>query len=198
MVEFSKEVKVISKIESIPLEKMRVQYIPVLTPIDIWNHDMRLKNSPHVELIQLIIKYGMDWNMIMKTRYVKERQHRYICGMKKWTEKHIKEHVIKRWKIYKSLLKYGYSRKLEGKPVIVLEKPFWKSRFGLKEPWMKGYEIWNGAGRCAAAYCLGWTHYPGVWARDRYPKSGKKGKFESKLRDVEGVWRWTERKKQQK
>lgn len=185
----SADIKIVSKIQPIPLDKLRIRYVPVLTPLKIWNYDMRLKNSPHVELIQLIMKYGMDWDMIMKTRYVKERQHRYVCGLDKWTEEKIIAHVIKRGKIYKSLRKYGYSKKKEhGNPVIVLEKGFWKSRFEVKEKWLKGMEIWNGAGRCAAAYCMGWDFYPAVLAKDKYPKSHKKGKFKDKLRNVKGIW----------
>ena len=182
------EVKIISKMQPIALAKLRIRYIPVLTPIKIWNYDMRLKNSPHVELIQLIMKYGLDWNMIMKTRYVKERQHRYVCGLDKWTDEKIIGHVIKRWKIYKSLAKYGYSKKKEGKPVTVLKKPIWKSRFGLNEKWLKGAEIYNGAGRCAAAYCMGMDFFPAVWAKDRYPGTNRKGKWGEKLKNVKGIF----------
>jgi len=183
------DIKIVSRMQPIALAKLRIRYIPVLTPIEMWNFDLRLKNSPHVELIQLIMKYGFEWKMIMKTRYVRERRHRYVCGLDKWEDKHIKEHVIKRWKTYKSLQKYGYSKKKEKKkPVIVLQKPFWKSRFEVKEPWLKGLEIWNGAGRCAAACCMGWDFYPAVLAEDRYPKSHKKGKFKDKLINVEGVF----------
>lgn len=182
------DIKIVSKIEPIALDKLHIRYIPVLTPIGMWNYDMRLKNSPHVELIQLIMKYGWDWDMIMKTRYVRERQHRYVCGLDKWTDEHIREHVEQRWKTYKSLRKYGYSKKREkGKPVIILKRSFWKSRFEMKEKWLKGLEIWNGSGRCAAAYCMGWNFYPAVLAKDKYPKTHKKGKFENKLRNVEGI-----------
>jgi hypothetical protein len=72
--------------------------------------------------------------------------------------------------------------------VKVLLSPFWKTRFGLELPWLTGMEIWNGAGRCAAAHVLGLRTIPVLICKDKKPGSGDKGKFGNKLRDVEGVW----------
>lgn len=178
-----------SKRISIPIADIQCQYIPVLFPLELWNYDLRLKNSPHVELLRIISGYGFDWDKIMKSRYVQERRRRFIMGMERWTDDYIKEHVQRRWKIYKSLGKYGYRKKIEkDKPVVVLDKPFWRTRFGLKKKFLKGKECWDGFGRLSAAYLVGLKEYPIVMAKDRYPGSGKKGKFESKLKDVEGLW----------
>lgn len=183
------EVKIISKLKLIELKKLHIRYIPVATP-PLWNNDMSLKNSPHVELLRLIIKYGWDWKKLSKSRYWKERKRRYICGVKRWTEEYIKEHIKKRWKLYKSLKKRGFKKKRRGdRPIVVLKKPFWTTRFGLKEDWVKGWELWDGAGCCAAAYVLGWKTIPGVFAEDLFPGTGKKGKFKKKLRMFEEVWK---------
>lgn len=177
------------KRKTIPIADIQCQYIPVLSPLELWNYDLRLKNSPHVELLRIICAHGYDWNIIMKSRYAQERQRRFIMGLERWTDEYIREHVQRRWKIYKSLCKYGYSKKIEkDKPVVVLEKPFWKTRFGADEKFLKGKECWDGFGRLSAACLMGMKEYPVVIARDRYPGSGKKGKFEDKLRNVEGVW----------
>lgn len=178
-----------SKRISIPIADICCQYIPVLSPVEIWNYDLRLKNSPHVEILELIAQYGFDWKRIMLSRYVKERQRRFIMGMERWTDAYIKEHVNRRWKIYKSLSKYSYKKKLEkDKPVVVLDKPFWQTRFSVKEKFLKGKECWDGMGRLSSAYLLGMKEYPIVMAKDKYPGTGKKGKFKDKLRNVEGIW----------
>lgn len=45
------EIRPISKLVDIPLAGLHYQYIHGVTPIDIWQHDMSLENSPHVELL---------------------------------------------------------------------------------------------------------------------------------------------------
>ena len=135
------EIKIVSKLTDIPLKKLHIQYIPVVTPMNIWNNDMFLKNSPHVELLRIIYKHGFKWERIMKSRFVQIRRHRYIMGLDKWTDKRIKEHIEQRWEIFKSLYKKGFiEKKSREKPVIVLKKPFWQTRFGFEADWLKGYE----------------------------------------------------------
>jgi len=184
------DLEIYSKLVDIPLVRLHVRYIPVVTPIELWRNDMSLKNSPHVSLLKQIRSYGIDWELLEETRYWKERKHRYDIGFKDWDKRKIKTHIKRRWGIYKSLKKSGYRHKLRGeKPVIVLKKPFWKTRFGLDKDWLDGYEISDGAGICTAAWVLGKTHIPGYYAKDRYPGSKKKGVFEHKLRFCEDRWK---------
>ena len=176
----------LKKWKEVRLADLSVRYIPVVTPIDLWNHDMSLKNSPHVELLRTIKKHGFDWGILKKTRYWKERKYRYDCGVKRWTSKHRKEHIKKRWAIYKSLKKKGFKKK--DSPVTVLKQPFWTTRFGLEEDWMGGLECYNGMGRCSSLYVLGKRSVKVMICKDKYPGSNKKGKFEHKLKDIQGVW----------
>jgi hypothetical protein len=148
---------------------------------------MSLENSPHVELMRLFKKYGLDMARIKETRYYQERKHRREIGVKKWTRLKIKEHIRKRYAIYKSIKKSGFREKL-GTPICILKKPFWTTRFGLNEEWMNGYEIYNGAGRCAALFALGKETVKVMMCKDKYPGTGDKGKFKSKLKGVKGVW----------
>ena len=183
------EIKIISKLEKIPIYPLHIQYVPVVTPINIWESNMALVDSPHVELIQAIKKVGFDWGVLMQTRYAKVRQHRRKCGLVKWTDKKIKDHIMVRWSIYNSIKKNGFKKsKCKEKPVIVLKEPFWKTRFGFNAPWIHGHEIWDGAGRTTAMYHTGHEYVWGVWAEDAKPGTGDKGCFENKLKDVKGVW----------
>jgi hypothetical protein len=183
------DLEITSDLVDIPVRNLNIRYIPVVTPIDMWNHDMSLKNSPHVELLKAIKEVGLDWEALSKTRYWLERKHRFDIGFKDWNKKKIKTHIKRRWAIYKSLKKSGFRPKLRGeKPVVVLKEPFWKTRFGLDEKWHKGPQIWDGGGVCVAAYFLGWDTIKGYYAKDKYPGSKKKGTFEHKLRFVEDCW----------
>lgn len=185
------DLEVISDLVDIPLKKLHIQYIPVVTPIELWNYDMSIKNSPHVELLSIIDEFGFDWEVLKKTRYWVERRHRYSIGFKAWDKKHLKNHIKKRWAIYKSLKKSGYRHKLrERRPLIVLKQPFWKTRFELEEYWLKGYHIVDGGGISAAAYFLGYETLPGYYVKDKFPGSKKKGMFEHKLRHC--IDRWEE------
>jgi hypothetical protein len=171
------------------LAKLHVRYIPVVTPTELWHYDMSLKNSPHVELMKIFVKQGLAWDEICNSRYYREREHRGRIGIDKWTEKKIRYHIKERYGIFKSIQRHGIKEKLLKKdPIRVLEKPFWGTRFNLKASWYNGQEVWNGAGRCAAAYVLGCETIPVLWCKDKYPSTGKRGKFESKLRNVKGVW----------
>jgi len=183
------DIKIITKLVPIKLKKLHVQYVPVVTPLEIWNHDMSLINSPHVELLNLIYNEGFNWDKIMKSRFVKIRQHRAIVGQTQWTEEKILGHVKQRWKIYKSISKRQFVPKLSKiKPVIILHKPFWTTRFGFKADWLGGWEIWDGMRRCSACYLLGMKTIMGYFAKDTRPGSKNKGRFENKLAKIEGVW----------
>ncbi len=183
------EYKIISKLVDIPLKELHIQYVPVVTPMSLWNDDMSLANSPHVELLRLIEGYGFNWDMIFKSRFARIRQHRALCGLTQWDKPKIKDHIKQRWGIYKSILKKGFKTKLcKDKPVIVLKKPFWNTRFGLKDDRIKGLEIWDGGRRSSASYALGHTRILGYYAEDSKPGSNDKGRFKDKLRKIEGIW----------
>ncbi len=188
------EVKVISKLVDIPICDLHTQYVHNVTPIELWNYDMSVLTSPHVELLRYIKKHGLNWKGIWKLRYVAERKNRYKIGLTLWTDKHLRDHIIKRWEIYKSLKHRGYKPKLyrkkngEERPVEILKKPFWETRFGFDAEWLHGLEVWDGMGRIASAIVLGWDTIPAVWVKDRYPGTKKKGRFEKKLNNVKGVW----------
>jgi len=188
------EVKVVSKLQNVAVADLHIQYVHNVTPIDLWGHDMTLATSPHVELLRLIRKHGLNWNILRDTRYVKERRTRYALGMKQWTDEYIKRHIKTRWNTYKSLEKHGFDpkryKKKDGRerPVLILGEPFWRTRFGYDAQWLSGPEIWDGGGRCSAAYVLGWTNVPAKMAVDRKPGTGDKGRFAEKLASIKGAW----------
>ncbi|MCP4651215.1 MAG: hypothetical protein GY853_14200 [PVC group bacterium] len=184
------DLEITSGLVEIPIKRLNIRYIPVVTPIEMWNYDMSLKNSPHVELLETIKRYKFDWDILKETRYWKERKHRYDIGFKDWDKRKIKNHIKRRWAIYNSLRISGFRPKLRGeKPIVVLKEPFWKTRFGVDNEWLKGFEIHDGGGACMAAKFLGWSTIPGYYAKDKCPGSKKKGVFEHKLRFVEDRWK---------
>jgi hypothetical protein len=167
-------------LEDIPLARLHFQYVPMAQPEKFWYgmDMMALRTSPHVELLTLIREHGFDWKVIMDTPYVAERrERRTVHGRSNWTDSWIREHIKRRWQEYKSLKKHGYKKKLhitksgEPRPVLVLKEPFWQTRFNLQKHHLKGPEIFDGGGRCAAAYVLGWKTIPGLWVRDAKPGS---------------------------
>lgn len=175
--------------KELKLDSLNYQFVPIVTPIKLWNYDMALKTSPHVELMRLFLDHGLDWEKIEETRYFKERVRRHDLGLRQWTTTRIKEHVQRRYAILRSLKRAGYRKKLyRDKPVSILKKPFWSTRFEYKKDFLTGKEIWDGGGRCAAAYALGWETIPIVYYCDVSPGSKTKGKFSSKLENVKGVW----------
>lgn len=172
----------------VELNTLYVRFIPVVTPIEIWRGDLSLSNSPHVELMRVLLKHGLDWGRLEKGRYYKERLHRYAIGIRKWTRKKLRQHIKSRHQTLLSVKKHGLrSDLLKRDPIRVLHTPFWATRFGLNIQW-GGPEIWNGAGRCAAALAVGESIVPVVWVEDKRPGTGNKGKFADKLKDVKGVW----------
>ena len=183
----SDEVKAISGPKNIKLSKLHVRCIPVLTPLDLWGNDMSLENSPHVELMREFLEHGMTWGNLKSTRYVRERMRRFKLGITRWTEPYIIQHLHKRYDILRSLKKEGFVAKKSKPPIQVLREPLWKTRFGCNEEWLEGREIYNGAGRCAAAMALGWESITVIMVKDA-KKPGDKGKFEKKLKCIEGIW----------
>ena len=178
------ETKYISKkLQNVDLKKLNYQFIPVLTHDSIWNFDMSLPNSPQVECAKLLLKYGRNWDKLKYCRFAEDRRHKYRCGMKKWTEKQIKEHILgSRYKILMSIKKNGFDKKLNSKqPVAILKEPFWKTRFNYTAEWLTGFEIYHGGRRCAAMYALGYESVPVLWVRDKYPGTYKGGKYEKKV-----------------
>lgn len=193
----SKEIKIKSgNMSIVKIANLRVRYIPVLTPIDIWaagaknSFDMMsIVTSPHVELMTIFRDHGVDWDRITRSRYFDERRHRHRLGMLRWVDEYIRHHIKIRHDVFKSIKKHGYKlKKCREDPVVVLSTPFWKSRFGRSDIWLNGFEIWNGAGRCSAAYVLGITKISVCMAVDKYPGTAYKGKFESKLRNIKGCF----------
>jgi hypothetical protein len=178
-----------SKLVKVKLADLHYQYLRVVTPENIWNQDMALPTSPHVELMRLLLNDDPDQDEIRATRYFAERQRRYEIGMKQWTDDHIMEHIGRRWGILRSLKKRGYRKELHNAfPVRILAQPFWKTRFGGTPDWVDGMEIWDGGGRCAAAYALGWETIPAQMVEDVKPGSGDPGGFKDKLCSVKGIW----------
>jgi hypothetical protein len=160
----------------------------VVTPIDIYEGDMSLVNSPHVEMLEVYLRHGFNWNKLKRTRYVDERRYRLKIGMQKWTDGYIiNVHLPKRFAVLNSIRKHGY-RKSE--PIQILPEPFWASRFGIGKG---GAEIWTGAGRAAARCVLGKNTVWAEWYEDTMPGSNDKGKFGKKLIAVKGVWDATDK-----
>ena len=188
MAKMVNEVKLVDKkVVDIPINNLHVQFVPAANPWKFWHgYDMMaLRTSPHVEILEMYVKHGFNKELFMQTSYFKERQERRtIHGRTNWTDKYIFEHINNRIKIYDSLKKKGYKHKLHKyHPILVLKTPFWETRFGEKHDGVVGPEILDGAGRCSAAYVLGWKTIPGMWVEDRSPGTKKckvwEGKFKS-------------------
>lgn len=166
------EIKLVKKAMFV-LEDLHYQYIPQLVNLDIWNNDMSLPNSPHVELARILLEHGKDWSKIKNTRFVADRRYRYEKGLKKWTKEYIKKHIFEsRYGILKSIKKYGYKEILSGKiQIAVLRNPIYCTRTNDKT--ILTNEIYHGGRRCSAAYVLGYKKLPGYWAKDAKPGTYK-------------------------
>lgn len=176
-------VPVTGEVVQVPLEELHYRYIPQTYEEEIWHDDMGLPGSPHVELMRLFLSGVSGWQEIKHTRYVKERQSRRLAGMVWWTNGRIREHLHVRMSILKSLSLDGYREQLAAMPVRVLEEPFWKTRYMNTTPWVQGPELWDGGGRCAAAYALGWKEISAVWVKDPTPGLCK-SRIDKKLENV--------------
>ena len=184
------EVRTVKTRVPVELAKLHNQYIPYVTPFDLWNYDMALATSPHVEMLQYIVKHGFNWEEIFKLRYARERLRRKEIGWGKWGRATTKKRIMIRWRIYQSLKEHGYKQsRCESGPIMILEEPFWNTRFGLKDERVHGMEIFDGAGRCSAAYVLGWDAILADICVDPLAGTGERGKFGEKLAPMERhVW----------
>ena|GEM_PF-2406880 len=173
------EIRPVGKVEIVPIAELNIQYIPVLTPEDIWHETMAVSTSPHVKLMQMFLYYGFDQKRMRLTDYFRERVRRRMLGMKRWTDKYIlTHHAEKRYEILKSIKRSGYDK---SQPILVLKEPFWLTRFGFAPAWVKGKEIWTGAGRSSACCALGIKEIPVQWVEDTRPGSGVRGRFGKKI-----------------
>lgn len=137
------------------LADLHYQYLPKFTSNSIWHSDMSLPNSPQVEVLELWIKHGWNWNVLMESRLAEDRRYRRTKGYGKWNEKKIKVHIEHRIKIMKSIKKRGFVPSMsKSQPIAVLETPL-ASYLGARSDIAKAPEIYHGGRRCAAMYVLG-------------------------------------------
>jgi hypothetical protein len=167
------------------------QYIPGLIDESVWHNDMSVPNSPHVELVELMLLMvqgpGFDWDVLKKTRYYQDRTYRMDRGI--GSDEYIKTKMLARYRVLKSIREHGLDKKQSNKaPIIVLRKPFWQTRFNCQEPWLSGMEIWDGGGRCAIAHVLELKTVPVYVYEDAYPGTCRSDKFEKKMKGfLDGV-----------
>ena len=165
------EIKVISGIVDIPLDQLHLQYIPKITPLEMYpgSDPMLMLKSHHVRLLKKIIKYGLNKKVLKKTKYWQERRHRFNIGME-WSDSRVFEHIKRRWDTYCSLKKKGYNKKKgDRKPILILKEPFWHTRFNWESGFLHAPEIWDGAGRVSAAIVLGWKTISCRYCEDAKP-----------------------------
>lgn len=180
------EFKVVSKLVEIPLENLHYRFIPMSFSSAYWpgQEPMKIGNSPHVEIMKIFKDRGFCDDCLKYTRYCRERLDRGLkYGMEQWlSTKYMKSHLKRRFKILKSLQRKGYRR--PEKPVLILKEPFWVTRFGFKSDSMRiiGPEIWDGGGRCAAAFVLGWETIKAFWVEDAHPGKNSCRKIEGKFK----------------
>ena len=179
----SEVIYISKKFYNFKLSDLYYQFIPEFTNVNIWQNDMSLPNSPQAECAQLLLKHGRNWSKLKDCKFAQDRRHRYKLGMRKWTEKNIKEHILgSRYDILMSIKKYGFDKKKNKKqPVAVLMKPFWITRFNYVASWLKGPEIYHGGRRCAAMYALGYDQIRVLVMQDKYSGSGKPGGYGEKV-----------------
>jgi hypothetical protein len=183
------EIRITSKLVNIPLDSLHLRYLPKITPLELYpgSDPMRFSKSHHVSILHAIQKHGLDFARLKTHPYVQERRHRYNIGMTSWTDSHVKKHLAHRWETFRSLKKRGYDAKLAKiAPVIVLDRPLWETRFAWDSGFLKGPEIYDGAGRCAAAIMLGWKTIPGYMAEDAKPGSRNPMKYFKKIKGKYG------------
>lgn len=173
------EIKKVGK-SVLQLEDLHHQYVQTAYCKDFWNDDMSLANSPHVEMMRIMLEHGLDIKRLQKTRYVAEKRYRVSLGRKQWTDDYIfNMHLPKRYKILR-MVKNGYKK--FDKPVAVLGIPFWRSRFGEAPEWVKGIELWDGHGRTSAMYALGMTEVKCSLYEDANPGSKQWKKVQKELK----------------
>lgn len=168
------EVKIVSKYMKFPLAELHHRFIPILTKLELYDFPdpMLFSKSHHIGILEQYLIHNKDWEKIKNHPYVQERRNRNEIGFHRWTDEKIRNHIHKRWLTYRSLKEKHYKKRIcDDSPVLILEKPFWETRFAWDSGFLGGAEICDGAGRCAAAMFLGWTHIPAYIAKDKAPGS---------------------------
>jgi len=179
------EINIIPGYVQVRLDTLHHQYKPKLTPLELYPgpDPMHVFKSHHVSLLRRIAKVGLNWDKLKAHPYVLERQHRFNIGMTAWNNKKIMEHITRRWETYRSLLKMGYDKTLgRQKPVVVLARPIWETRFNWESGFLNGNEVWDGMGRVSSAIVLGWETIECVMAEDAMPGSKNADKFLGKIK----------------
>jgi len=183
-------VKVRGPVE-VELKDLHYQFVPIITDTELWLNDMSLPNSPHVELMRVLLSMieakTFIWDEIKKTRYYKDRIFKIEHGM--GDKAYAKKKILARYEVLKSIRKHGFKRRGNAKyPIVVLQEPFWKTRFGYEADWLRGPEIWDGGGRCAIAWVFGIRSVPAYIYQDAAPGIKGSAKFEEKLKHVKGLF----------
>jgi hypothetical protein len=184
------EIRKIAGPVRVKLSELYYQYIPIVTSEPIWDNDMSLRNSPHVQLVRIMMWMqnggGLLWEEIVKSRYYQDRLFRMSKGA--GSEEYIRKKILSRYRLLKKIRKIGFNDRASDKsPIIVLNKPFWQTRFNYQRP-CPGMEIWDGGGRCAIAYVLDKQTVPAYIYEDAAPGTCKSEKFEKKLSGVKGLF----------
>ena len=68
--------------------------------------------------------------------------------------------------------------------ISVLEEPIWKTRYGLEEDFLKGYEIYHGHHRIVCCCAFGFETIPANILIDRHPGTCKFAKFDKVLKEI--------------
>ena len=163
----------IVEVKKINLCSTYCQYRP---GIDL--EDMRIVNSPHKELAELYYKHGINWleDNFKNTKYY---------GFQKFVLK--SDPCISRKKICLfDSLKKGYLREgYEKDHIVVLNKSFISTRYGLKDPFESSFEIFMGHHRAGALIALGRREVEVIIAKDNQPMTYQcYGKLHNLYKDI--------------
>ncbi len=149
----------IVKFEKINLNTLYSQYRP-----DVELEDLKIINSPHLELADLYYKNGFLWleKNFNRTKY-------YI--FKKNILRIVPHITMRKIRLFESLKKGYLSKGHEKDYIVVLNDPFICTRYGLKNISMLSPEIIIGHHRAGALIALGINKVKVIIARDTKPGS---------------------------
>ncbi len=166
----------------IKTEKVHFQYLAPVFNEKFWpNSSMSLSNSPHVRFLKKYQKAGMNIDKLWNTDYVKLMEYWNSIGFHKRDKKFIINKMRRFIRLYESIKK----RKFKDKHRIqVLKKPFWITRYGGEERFLKGYELWHGHHRASCCYALGVNRIPCVILEDKKPGSMKCSRIDKRLNGI--------------
>ncbi|MFA6088652.1 MAG: hypothetical protein WC755_02195 [Candidatus Woesearchaeota archaeon] len=173
------------KNDKIDVCELKCQYIPNIFSSEIWPGDdpMKIENSPHVELLFSYKKYGLKYNELFKTRYVRMFQYWNKIGYSvkgtKRDKRYIKKKIVLLIDLFKSIGKVGLKKKIE-----VVISPFWLTRYKCDNKNLNGIEIWHGHHRAACLFVLGIKQTICNFYKDAHPGSLISKKWESRLKGV--------------